>query len=82
MENDPMQFRSKGYALGFGVIADPVQAYVDFSCEETGFGQVKCDDICIVVVFEILAIDLQNSFVRAKNVIHRIDPLLFFFEEC
>jgi len=81
MENDPNQFRSKGHALSFGVIADPIQAYVDLSREGIGFRQVKCDDVGEVVVFQEFAVDLQDPLVGGENIVHRPDPLVFFFKK-
>lgn len=86
VENDAVEFRLKGCCLGFGVITHPVEADVDF-CRDLGrLRKIKGDDVGVVVVVQKLPIDLQNAFVGAEDIIHRLKLLSLslekFFDEC
>ena len=76
MEDDAVQFLLKRHSFRLGIFLNPVHANIDFG----GTFQVKGDDIGIVIVLEISAIDVKQVGVRAKDDIEGIKGNLVLFK--
>ena len=63
VKNNPMKLRFQAGSFFFSVIADPVQAYVDLRNDFVRLGEVKGDDVGVIVVIQKLAVDFQDLFV-------------------
>lgn len=77
-----MKFSVQGFVQVEGVVSYPVDADVNLPYRSgSGVGQIKSDDVGIKVVLQVSLIDLQQIFIRAKDIVERFKPLSFFFKQ-
>ena len=61
------KFNLKREFQTISIISNPVDADIDFPRNLLRFRIIECDDVCEVIVFEIVAIDVQEIIIRAKD---------------
>ena len=58
-------------SYSFGIGADRVEGYEHISPEHRPKTIVKSDDVCIIIVIQILAVYLQYLFVIAEDIVSK-----------
>ncbi len=68
--------------MGLSVIPNPVNAYIHFPLNRHLLGgQLKCDNICVIIMLQILPVDLQQLLVCAENIIETLQAFLLFVKK-
>jgi hypothetical protein len=71
MEDNPVKFLFKGLVKVLGIVPDPVDADIYLPYHRLALpGQVKSDDIGIVIMLQVGFIHLQQGLVRTKDIVH------------
>lgn len=82
MKYHPVHFATEGLPQLPGVLAHPVGADIHLSTQFAGnFRNIKGDDIGVVIMVQILAVDLEEVFIGAENNIEIIQPPALFPDE-
>ena len=81
MKDHAVEFGFKGRSDGFGVVPDAVNTDIDFA-QGGGTGrQIERDDVCVIVVFQVLPVDFKKPLVAAEDIIEGLQFLSFFTEQ-
>ena len=69
MDDDPVQFTFV-VVIGelFRIGAYGIEADEEVTAKAVAFTVVESDDICVIIVLQILAVYLEDLFVRAEDV--------------
>lgn len=77
MKDDPESFFLQSFTDSQSVVFYPVNTYIDFSFNRGAFQRkFERDNVGIEIMVQVLAIDLQQLFIRTKNIIKTLE---FFF---
>ena len=77
-----MEFRFNGLIQFRGIVSNPVKAYVDLSNDVALIlRKVKSYYICIIVMCQELAVNLQEAFISAKYIIDVVQFPSFLFKQ-
>ena len=83
MEDYPKKLLFEACFLGDGIFLYPVNANIDFPFNRLALGaQFKSDDICIVIMFQEILVDLKEALIGTKNIIEAGQLYPFFPENC
>ena len=69
VENDPMKLGFKRNTQLNGIILYTFSTDIDLGSDARIRRKIKCDDICIKVMFKELPVYFQDSLIRAKDKI-------------
>ena len=81
MKDHAVEFGFKGRSDGFGVVTDAVNTDINLT-DSGGTGrQIERDDVCVIVVFQVLPVDFKKPLVAAEDIIEGLQFLSFFTEQ-
>ena len=66
MDNDPVEFIRELRPVKSGIFTHGINADKEVSAEPIPLTVVKGDDVCIIIVFQIFYIDIQNIIIGTK----------------
>lgn len=81
MKDHAVEFGFEGSAKCLGVVPYTINADIDLSQGGRAGRQVEGDDIGVIVVLQVLAVDVEESLVAAENIIEGLQFLTFFTEQ-
>ena len=80
MEDHPVQFGFDAGAKGAGIIFYPVDADIDFTNGGWAGRKVKCDNVRIIIVLQVLTVDFKEALIGTENIVEGLQRLLFLFK--
>ena len=82
MKDDPVKLLFEGLVKVLGIVPHPVNADIYLPYHRLALlGQVKGDDIRVVVVLQVGFINLQQGLVRTKDIVHCNEGLSLLAKE-
>ena len=82
VEDYPMEFPFNGSVKLLSIVPHPVNTYVDFCVYRfTGVREVESDDICIIIMLQVLPINFQQVVIGTKYVVDLSQLFLFPFKK-
>lgn len=82
VENNAVELGFEGNSLGFCIIPNPVDTDIYFTLNGLPFfGKFKTDDIRVVIVSQVLAVDREQGGIRAEYIVKRFKLLFLLIKQ-
>ncbi len=81
MEDYPVQFGFDAGAQGAGIVFYAVDADIDFANGSRAGREVECDDICIIIMLQVLPVDFKEALIGTEDIVEGLQRLPFFLKK-
>ncbi len=81
MKDYAVEFGFKGSSVSLGIVPDTVDADIDFPKSSGSGRQIESDDVCVIVMLQVLAVNPEQSIVAAEDIIEGLQFFSFLPEQ-